>query len=70
MTEVYNSWKHLEESVLLPSYSALNVLSLSLPLLLMVYYSQALFQIMSQLSMIFITVTTGLLKKRYLTSCP
>lgn len=38
------------KSVLLPSCSALNVLSLSLPLLLMGYYSQALFGIIDQSS--------------------
>lgn len=46
------------KSVLLPSCSALNVLSLSLPLLLMGYYTQALFPHRGPIKL-FITVDTG-----------
>lgn len=68
MTGVYNSWKHLEESVLLPSYSALNVLSLSLPLPLMGYNSQALFHIMGQSSCL--SLWPLALLKNCMTTCP
>lgn len=51
--------------VLLPSRSALNVLSLSLPLLRMGHYSQALFPRQGPIKL-FITVTVGLTKKKNL----